>query len=122
MNNLTCRQRIKAYKILNVLCKDGFIELNEMYSMFKTIDEAVYVCSYLATEKMLYMAKASNIIYSLRKSDLTCIALKNRLLSKNPIWSKFINNPIFQLLGLIVTIYTFLKIIEAILKIDIPII
>ena len=122
MKELTNSQIKKAYIILDILCKNDFMDVNKMYSMFKTVDEAESVCYYLATEKMLNMDKANNRIYSLRKGDKTCIVKINRLLSKNPTLSKFINNAIFQVMGLVVLLYTFFKIIEVIFKIDIPII
>lgn len=123
MKDLTSSQTKKAYKILDVLCKNVNMDVNEMYLMFESIDEAEYVCSYLASKELLYMNKASNKIYSLRKSDKTCVARENRLLPQNPnLLSKLLfNNLILRVIEIIVALYGFLKMIEFIFKIDIPI-
>lgn len=123
MKDLTCSQTKKAYKILNVLCKNGNMDVNEMYSMFESKDIAESICSFLYSKKMIIMFEESHGICSLRKSDLTCIALKNRLLSHNPnpLSKLLFKNLILRVIEIIVAIYGFLKIIEFIFKIDIPI-
>lgn len=122
---LSKKQIKKANYLLKALCESEHMIGEKIYSFFDSPDETKSICYILEKYQYLYTHSTNKEIIKLTISDKTCLGINQSSLNTpkpKSIIYKFVRNPIIQIMSIIVILYTFLKIVESIFKIDIPII
>ncbi|MUP39878.1 hypothetical protein [Labilibaculum euxinus] len=117
------KQTKQAQKLLAILCEKERIGRTAIDSIINGEDIDL-ICDILENEKLISIDRVEvSGVYSISKTNKTCIGYSSsKKPNPNNIINRLLKNPVFQIIGIIGSIYTFLKIIESIFNCDIPII
>ena len=126
MKKLSRSEKKSTISVLNLICTERTIGKEAAFKLFDTKDVAIDILFELDASGIINIIKIDqgDGIASIRATSKTCHASKNHIPSKmlrfNSIIYKLAKNAIIQIMGILVIVYSFLKIIESIFGIDIP--